>query len=94
VNNGSQQDISELKKSVVIGVSWTGYCPDLGILVDPHHEDGSGTHQPKWFSLQGGRTLTLLGRGGDLWSDGLHTLRLVDGADSTTVLATGTLEVQ
>jgi hypothetical protein len=85
--------MSELNKDIVITISSTGYCPTLGILFDPWVADGSPSTHSKWYSMQGVTTITLLGRGGELWSDGFHTISLKDGATSLVVLDTDRLEV-
>jgi hypothetical protein len=92
-NNGAHEDQSELNKDIVITISSTGYCPTLGILFDPWNADGMPSTHSKWSSMQGVTTITLLGRGGELWSDGIHTIALKDGAPSTVVLDTAEVEV-
>jgi hypothetical protein len=92
-SNGPHDDVAELRKDLVITIGWSGYCPSLGILFDPWAADGTASKNPKWYSMKGATTITLLGRGGELWSDGTHTIRLLNGVNSTAALSSKTVTV-
>jgi len=44
--------------------------------------------------MEGLTTIILLGRGGELWSDGPHTISLKDSVGSATILDTDILTVR
>ena len=86
--------MSELNKDIVITVSSTGYCPTLGIIFDPWNANGTPSTHTKCYTMEGLTTIILLGRGGELWSDGPHTISLKDSVGSATILDTDILTVR